>query len=330
MTRYTRGFLPRILAIFSSLWVFSPSTCPFSSHSPVYSAPRKHWCAQQTRIYLRTNRSQICALQTNMCMWVHSRSLNKKDWIIPSAINLLHDRNGRVNFLHGLVFIHCVHSSGGCWHSLESVDCLMIDTVNVTFQMPTETWPTSYCTTQGYNRFSSCIVLFLGWRWGWKYCENSGSRKPVNTPTDLIKEVGVRGNYSCILHLHLPNQRIAGGFSWKLRSGPTSVWNIFTSANYSSVIATTIRRYCILKPGFHIVVSVVSVVSVVRKKFIGQIEFILSRTRSCICRFFCIEDLYGRFPESYICPKNFFHTTDTTDTTIWKPGLRGTHDEAWR
>ena len=121
-------FLPRILAIFSSLWVFSPSTCPFSSHSPVYSAPRKHWCAQQTRIYLRTNRSQICALQTNMCMWVHSRSLNKKDWIILSAINLLHDRNGRVNFLHGLVFIHCVHSSSGCWHSLESVDCLMIDT----------------------------------------------------------------------------------------------------------------------------------------------------------------------------------------------------------
>ena len=44
------------------------------------------------------------------------------------------------------------------------------------------------------------------------------------------------------------------------------------------------------KPGFHIVVSVM------RKKFIGQIEFILSRTTSCICRFFCIEHLYGRFP----------------------------------
>ena len=58
--------------------------------------------------------------------------------------------------------------------------------------------------------------------------------------------------------------------------------------------ATT--RLLILKPGFHIVVSVVSVVSVVRKKFIGQIEFILSRTTSCICRFFCIEHLYGRFP----------------------------------
>ena len=79
-----------------------------------------------------------------------------------------------------------------------------------------------------------------------------------------------------------------------------------------------------LKPGFHIVVSVVSVVSVVRKKFIGQIEFILSRTTSCICRFFCIEHLYGRFPYSCICPMNFFRTTDTTDTTdttTWKPGL---------
>ena len=52
----------------------------------------------------------------------------------------------------------------------------------------------------------------------------------------------------------------------------------------------------LLKPGFHIVVSVVSVVAVVRKKFIGPIEFILSRTTSCICHFFCIEHLYGRFP----------------------------------
>ena len=47
------------------------------------------------------------------------------------------------------------------------------------------------------------------------------------------------------------------------------------------------------KLGFHIVVSVASVV---RKKFIGLIEFILSRTKSCICRFFGIEHLYGRFP----------------------------------
>ena len=53
--------------------------------------------------------------------------------------------------------------------------------------------------------------------------------------------------------------------------------------------------YVNLKPSFHIVVSVVSVVSVARKKFIGQIEFILSRTKRCICHFFCIEHLYGRF-----------------------------------
>ena len=68
----------------------------------------------------------------------------------------------------------------------------------------------------------------------------------------------------------------------------------------------------VFKPGFHIVVSVVSVV---RKKFIGQIELILSPTKSCICCFFCIEHLYGRVP------MNFFRTTDTTDTTIWKPGF---------
>ena len=52
----------------------------------------------------------------------------------------------------------------------------------------------------------------------------------------------------------------------------------------------------LLKPGFHIVVSVVSVE---RKKFIGQIEFILSRTTSFICRFFCIEHLYGKLYLSY-------------------------------
>ena len=39
MIRYTCGFSPRILAIFSALWVFSPSMCPFSSHA---SVPHKH------------------------------------------------------------------------------------------------------------------------------------------------------------------------------------------------------------------------------------------------------------------------------------------------
>ena len=70
------------------------------------------------------------------------------------------------------------------------------------------------------------------------------------------------------------------------------------------------------------VVSVVSVVSVVRKKFIGQIYFILSRTTSCICRFFCIEHLYaGGFHKVISVLWIFFRTTDTTDTTIWKPGF---------
>ena len=43
--------------------------------------------------------------------------------------------------------------------------------------------------------------------------------------------------------------------------------------------ANTVLPRCRVKPGFHIVVSVVSVVSVVRKKFIGRTEFILSRTK---------------------------------------------------
>ena len=63
------------------------------------------------------------------------------------------------------------------------------------------------------------------------------------------------------------------------------------SGNSSKKLSETKTR--MLKPGFHIVVSVVSVV---RKKIIGPIEFILSRTTSCICHFFCIEHLYGRFP----------------------------------
>ena len=53
---------------------------------------------------------------------------------------------------------------------------------------------------------------------------------------------------------------------------------------------------CRRDQSINFVVSVVSAVSVVRKKFIGQIEFILSPTTSCIYRFFCIEHLYGRFP----------------------------------
>ena len=43
-----------------------------------------------------------------------------------------------------------------------------------------------------------------------------------------------------------------------------------------------------------------------------EIESILSHTTSCICRFCRIEQLYGRFPYSCICRRNFFRTTDTT------------------
>ena len=52
-----------------------------------------------------------------------------------------------------------------------------------------------------------------------------------------------------------------------------------------------------------------------------EIESFLSRRTCCICR---IGRLCVRFPYGCICRKNFFdktETTDTTDTTIWKPGL---------
>ena len=77
-----------------------------------------------------------------------------------------------------------------------------------------------------------------------------------------------------------------------------SVQEGYTLVQYDQQVREILGRTAVVysynvKPGFHIVVSVVSVV---RKKFIGQIEFILSRTTSCICHFFCIEHLYGRFP----------------------------------
>ena len=75
------------------------------------------------------------------------------------------------------------------------------------------------------------------------------------------------------------------------RAGRAEVF-VFLSLNLQ-VREVFVAVAVIINPGFHIVVSVVSVV---RKKFVGQIEFILSRTKSCVCRFFCIEHLYGRFP----------------------------------
>ena len=59
-----------------------------------------------------------------------------------------------------------------------------------------------------------------------------------------------------------------------------------------AVVVIGRSKYFGIKPGFHIVVSVVSVV---RKKFIAQREFILSRTTSCICRFFVLSICTGGF-----------------------------------
>lgn len=86
----TCGFLPRILAIFSALWCFFPSMCPF-------------YYTKQTRINLRTKRAiyvsqkQTCIyiyvcmyVCVYVCMWGHSRSSYKKHRIIQSARNIFH------------------------------------------------------------------------------------------------------------------------------------------------------------------------------------------------------------------------------------------------
>ena len=79
----------------------------------------------------------------------------------------------------------------------------------------------------------------------------------------------------------------------------TTIWKPGLRGPIVPLVCGFIKRHNLqvwrelIKPGFHIVVSVVSVV---RKKFIGQIKLTPSRTTSCICRFYCIEHLYGRFP----------------------------------
>ena len=82
------------------------------------------------------------------------------------------------------------------------------------------------------------------------------------------------------------------------------------------------RELVPLKPGFHIVVSVVSVVSVVRKKFIGQLQFYGNLPYKCSIQKKRQIQLFVRDRMNSVCPLNFFRTTDTTDTTdttIWKP-----------
>ena len=64
-----------------------------------------------------------------------------------------------------------------------------------------------------------------------------------------------------------------------------------------------------LKPGFHIVVSVVSVV---RKKFIGQIQLYGNLPYKCSIQKKRQIQLVVRDRMNSICPMNFFRTTDTT------------------
>ena len=74
-----------------------------------------------------------------------------------------------------------------------------------------------------------------------------------------------------------------------------------------------------LTPGFHIVVSVI------RKKFIGQIQLYGNLPYKCSMQKKRKIQLVVRDRMNSICPMNFFRTTDTTvttDTTIWKPGLK--------
>ena len=91
---------------------------------------------------------------------------------------------------------------------------------------------------------------------------------------------------------------------------PQRTWN----HNQNSIMIS-------LKPGFHIVVSVVSVV---RKKFIGQIQLYGNLPYKCSIQKKLQIQLVVRHRMNSMGPMNFFRTTDTTDTTdttIWKPGL---------
>ena len=58
-TRHTYVFLPRILAFFPALWVFIPK------YVTIFL---------QTRIYMRTKKANLYALQTSMCIWGHLSS----------------------------------------------------------------------------------------------------------------------------------------------------------------------------------------------------------------------------------------------------------------
>ena len=82
----------------------------------------------QTRIYMPTKKPIYMRYKQACGMWGHRKSSYKRHRIILSAKQPLHvrwswkvtsvwikrGRNGSVNFVQGLVLIHCPHSSGGC------------------------------------------------------------------------------------------------------------------------------------------------------------------------------------------------------------------------
>ena len=81
-------------------------------------------------------------------------------------------------------------------------------------------------------------------------------------------------------------------------------------------LGPVVRSPIKLKPGFHIVVSVV------RKKIIGQLQLYGNLPLKCSIQLKKRQiQLVVRDRIHPICPMNFFRTTHTTDTTIWKPGF---------
>ena len=79
---------------------------------------------------------------------------------------------------------------------------------------------------------------------------------------------------------------------------------------------TFLLQSSLLLPGFHIVVSVVRKKSIRQLQIYGNLPYKCSRQKKRQIK------LFVRDRMNSICPTNFFRTTDTTDTTIWKPGFK--------
>ena len=137
----------------------------------------------------------------------------------------MYGHNGRGDFEQGLGLnlIHCPHSSGAFWLPNNRFVGICGLSLERRWTLLLKCWPKHgrkvNCTTPGYDRFSSWIARFLGSKRGRKYCENSGSWRPGNATTDLI--------YIC------PIKELSTVSHGNRGVGPTSIWNIFTSAGVS-------------------------------------------------------------------------------------------------